>query len=306
MELVKDHTNPIRALHALHTLNGLDALSFDILEEVASSPDAMLGAHALVLLQDFIDGGNHHRMAELANKLAARKDSVTNLYLALSLGPWAALSGREFLPTLDQISQHYSADGLFQEAVISSSPGLEENLRAISAKSGRKGQTHLLDRMLSETIHNRQSGNKNSIFVHVSPPQQGRKKGFELFRNLCATCHGFGGEGIENLAPPLKGSEYVTGRVDRLTLILLKGMEGPVHVAEKLYKLNASMPGFENNLSDQEIADIVSYLRNAFVVKPQFGPLEINAEKVKQLKSKYKGVLTEPALSKMFGGEGIM
>jgi mono/diheme cytochrome c family protein len=306
IDLLKNQTNPVAALHALHTLNGLDALSFDILEEAASSPDAMLGAHALVLLQNFADRTKHHRLAELANKLIARKDSVTNLYLALSLGRWATMSGEEFLPLLDQISHNYSADALFQEAVVSSSSGLEENLQAVRTKRGRKDASSLLHGMLSETIHNRESGIKNSIFVQVSPPQQGRKKGFELFRNLCATCHGFGGEGIENLAPPLKGSEYVTGPVNRLTLILLKGMEGPVHVGGKLYKLNASMPGFENNLSDQEIADIVSYLRNAFVVKPQFGPSEINAEKVKQLKSKYKDVLTEPALLKMFDEEGTM
>lgn len=306
VELVNDQTNSVAALHALHTLNGLEALTFDILQEVAFSPDKMLAAHALVLLQHFTDGGKQDQMARLASELIARKDSVTNLYLALSLGRWAALSDGDFLPMLDQISRNFSDAPLFQEAVISSSAGLEENLAAINAKSGKKDKTGLLHDMLSETIDNKESGNKNSIFVQVSPPQHGRKKGFELFRNLCATCHGFGGEGIENLAPPLKGSEYVTGSVDRLTLILLKGMEGPVHVAGKLYKLNASMPGFENNLTDQEIADIVSYLRNAFVVKPQFGPPEIDAEKVKQLKSKHDGVLTEPALLKMFGEEGNM
>lgn len=293
--LARDVENEVTALHALQTLNGLEALSFDMLKEVASSGSPMLRAHAFLLLEEFVSSDNRAKMVDLATNLLTKADSVTDLYLALSLGPWVHLSIETFLPVLLKISESYSDALIYQEAVISSLTDLED-LAAISGKSFNGS----LKSMLVKTIRNKQEGNKNSIFVRVTIPEQGRKKGFTMFRTLCASCHGHGGEGIENLAPPLKGSEYVTGQVERLAMIILKGMEGSLHVNGQRYELNGSMPAFENNLNNQEIADIIGYLRNAFVLKPQFISNEIEAEKVKLLREKHKGTLTEMELAQIF------
>lgn len=297
--LAFDSKNEVPALHALNTLHGLGALSFEMLEEVALSGSSMMRAHALVLAEEFVSGDNVEAMTGLSTNLLAMADSVTDLYLALSLGPWVNHDRGTFLPVLLKIADVYSEKALYQEAVISSLSGLED-LPAVSEKTNSEKANGSLKRMLAETIQNKREGNKNSIFARVTIPEQGRKKGFTLFRSRCASCHGPGGEGIENLAPPLKNSEYVTGPVDRLAMIILKGMTGPIQVNGQRYELNGSMPAFENNLTDQEIADIISYLRNAFFLKPQFMSNEIGLEKIRNLRESHRGTLTEKTLSKLY------
>ena len=299
-EFVLDADDEVTALHALNTLNGLNALSFETLAKAASSGSSMLTAHALLLLENFATPDNIDQMAGLATNLTAKNDSVTHLYLALSLGSWTELSPKIFFPLLEKISQIYADKAIYQEAVISSSKGMEENLQNIFNQTSTTSSSELLNNLLVKTIKNKQTGNKNSIFVQVSVAEYGRQKGLTLFRSTCATCHGHGGEGIANLAPPLKDSEYVSGSVERLALIILKGMEGPVHVNGHLYELNASMPGFENNLTDREISDIISYLRNVFVLRSQFAPAEINSKKIEILRTKNQGILTGKKLLEMY------
>lgn len=294
--------NEVTTIHALHALGGLNELSFDILNEVVSRGTPMVKAHGLLLLEQFASPGNVNEMENLARNLLDMREAVADLYLALSIGPWVDLSSGIFLPMLLTISDRYPEKAIYQEAIVS---GLEsfEDLSAFAKEAGKENVNVLLKDLLANTMHNKEEGIKNSIFVRVTIPEQGRKKGFTMFRNVCASCHGHGSEGIENLAPPLKGSEYVTGSVDRLALIILKGMEGPVHVNGRLYDLNAAMPAFENNLTDDEIADIISYLRNAFVIKPQFMASEIDAKKIARLREMYEGTLTEKRLAKMFGSQ---
>ena len=91
-------------------------------------------------------------------------------------------------------------------------------------------------------------------------------RGRQQFLNLCASCHGTGGEGLPRFAPPLQGSEWVLGEDYRLAMILLHGMEGPVEVRGKTYGIPdilPSMPSF-STLQDPDIAAIATYIRNAW------------------------------------------
>jgi mono/diheme cytochrome c family protein len=136
----------------------------------------------------------------------------------------------------------------------------------------------------------------NSIFVSVSVPVDRRTNGLVIFRSTCAACHGADGGGLANIAPPLNGSEYVEGSSDRLAMILLNGLKGPIHIKGQLYKFNGSMPNFGNNFTEQQIADVIGYLHNSFVSNP---PKPIRAKKIKILKDKHSGPLTEDDLLKM-------
>lgn len=293
--LVLDAEKEVSVLHALHTLNGLNALSFDFLREAASPESPMVRAHALSLLDQFAAVDRIEDMRSLTGNLLALNDSVTDLYIALSLERWAALSSDTFLPVLLSISQKYSDQVIYQEGVVSS---LNEfgDLVALARDAGNPK----LQELLVTTLRNKEAGRKNPIFVQVAPPQHGRKIGYTMFRTLCASCHGFGGDGIANLAPPLMDSEFVTGPVEQLALIILKGMDGPVHVKGRRYELNASMPAFENNLSDQQIVDIVEYLRNAFFLAPQFLSKGISESDVARLRREYTGTMTEEKLADIF------
>ena len=103
---------------------------------------------------------------------------------------------------------------------------------------------------------------QNSIEVDPLVKATGRQK----FLNLCANCHGTQGEGMARFAPPLKSSEWVTGDKEKLAMILLHGMEGPVVVNGKEYGIPdilPNMPSF-STLQNEDIAAISTYIRNSW------------------------------------------
>jgi mono/diheme cytochrome c family protein len=102
--------------------------------------------------------------------------------------------------------------------------------------------------------------------------------GKEVFRREthCATCHQENGQG-DAIYPPLAGSEWVTGDETRLIKLVLKGIWGPITVKGKTYDPKNGVPPmmpFESLLSDDEVAAVLTYIRNnhgnsAPAVKPE-------------------------------------
>jgi mono/diheme cytochrome c family protein len=279
----------------LHTLEGLHALSFEFLKKVAAIGEPMLTAHALVLLQKYSAGNNVKAMEALITDLLNKNNATINLYLALSLGPWNEVSNGTFLPILEKISETYPDKALYQEAIVNSLKGWENNFQKIISKAAPQ-KSAILDTLLAETITNKREGKMNSIYVQVKTPPDARTNGLAIFRSTCATCHGVDGDGIEHVAPPLKSSEYVEGSPDRLALIILNGLEGPIHINGKLYNFNGTMPNFANNYTDKDITDVIEYLHNAYVTKPV---KSIHADKIKELRNKKSGTLEEKDLLEM-------
>lgn len=296
-KLAQDDKNDVIAIHALHTLDGLEVLSFEFLQKIASSSSSMLPAHALLLLKKYNSGNNVEQMKALADKLVNKKDTVTDLYVALALGPWVETAHESFIPTLLKLSQTYAGKAIYQEAIVSSLNGFEEDFKNLANKiSDNKTTDSSLQKILAQTLSNKQDGKMNSIFLKESRQTDTRTNGLVIFQTTCATCHGIDGEGIENLAPPLNGSEYVEGPSERLAMIILHGLEGPIHIKGKLYTFNGTMPNFANNFSDKEIGDVISYLHNAFALTPTD---RISTGKIKELRNKISRTLTEKDLLEM-------
>jgi nitrite reductase (NO-forming) len=67
------------------------------------------------------------------------------------------------------------------------------------------------------------------------------------------------GEGIEGAFPSLVKTENLKDK-NRLVKIILSGMRGPIVV--KGVKYNAEMAGI--SLSDQEVVDVINYIRNSW------------------------------------------
>ncbi len=92
-------------------------------------------------------------------------------------------------------------------------------------------------------------------------------KGKEIYGRdgYCATCHQLGGEGLSASGfPPLAGTRWVTGSEERLIKLTLKGLQGPIEVLGKRYGGQVPMTPFEGLLSDEEVAAVLTYVRNAF------------------------------------------
>lgn len=91
-------------------------------------------------------------------------------------------------------------------------------------------------------------------------------RGSEVFLRdgHCATCHQKDGNGLpEAQFPPLAGSEWVQGSEDRLIRLTLHGLIGPIEVKGVKYPGAVPMTPFKF-LSDAEIADVLTFVRNAF------------------------------------------
>jgi mono/diheme cytochrome c family protein len=292
IELTKTANEFSTSIHALYVLDGVNALSFEMLSDVVKqSKQPEIIAHALGLMERFATTQQVAKMKEISTQLLGQNNETIDLYLAFSLNPWLKLSEATFLPVLSEIEKKYADRRIYQEAIVSSLEGKEENYLST------QNPNFLLKGNLTLAVNNHQKKEMNPIFVKETNVVDNRTKGLQLFRSICATCHGADGKGIQDLAPPLKESEYIDGSMKRLAAIILHGVSGPIHVNGKLYKLNNEMPALINNkaISDQDIADIIRFTQNAFAKTGK----NISTEDVKKMRERRppgNGILTEKQL----------
>jgi len=91
------------------------------------------------------------------------------------------------------------------------------------------------------------------------------RKGWELYNKngYCITCHQTNGKGLSASGyPPLVDTDWVVGNEERLIKILLKGIYGPMEVSGKKYQ--GVMAPFGQLLTNEEIASVLTYIRNSF------------------------------------------
>jgi len=93
--------------------------------------------------------------------------------------------------------------------------------------------------------------------AELSPHDRGKK----IFAANCQTCHQASGLGVPGQYPPLAGSEFTTGGSRRPAMIVLKGLQGPVKVKGQQYG-TAVMQPWDKTLTDQKIADVLTYERS--------------------------------------------
>lgn len=90
----------------------------------------------------------------------------------------------------------------------------------------------------------------------------GPASGEQLYQR-CATCHMPDGKGMPGTYPPLAGSEYANASNPAVPIrIVLHGMQGPVTVAGTEY--NSIMPAYGTGveMSDEEVAAVLTYVRS--------------------------------------------
>lgn len=86
-------------------------------------------------------------------------------------------------------------------------------------------------------------------------------RGKSIFMQTCFVCHQMEGQGIPGQIPPLAKSDYLMEDKERSIRIVLQGLTGEVEVDGKKY--NGVMTPL-NNLSDSEIANVLTFVRNSF------------------------------------------
>jgi mono/diheme cytochrome c family protein len=82
--------------------------------------------------------------------------------------------------------------------------------------------------------------------------------GGRVYVTNCSSCHQIDGKGVPGAFPALAGNPAVTGDPRRTIAIVKFGQRSPGSEA------GGVMPGWNGLLSDQSIADVVTYIRFAW------------------------------------------
>src|SRR5262245_25579950 len=100
-------------------------------------------------------------------------------------------------------------------------------------------------------------------------------RGKLIYEANCISCHMADGKGLEGAFPPLANTGRLSDKA-RLIKNVLEGSSGPITVNGKEYTMEMSaMP-----LSDEEVRDVLNYVRNSWGNKAP----EISLQEVKQSK----------------------
>lgn len=233
-------TVQLARIHALWTLNGLNALERPVLLAALKDQDAEVRKTALWIAEEALTAGDQGLLSVVAT-LQNDPSADVRLQLALSLRFNKSEKAEQIITGL---LKSYPDDKLLAE----SQNRYEGRLRE-KAESEQKAK------------------------LMAAADQKLIKDGAVIFKQLCATCHGADGKGINNggkdmPAPALAGARDVNADPEKLIKILLHGLSGPIE--GKTYP--DMMPALGAN-SDEYIASVLSYIRNdlgnkSAVVKP--------------------------------------
>ena len=232
-------TDPHAKLEALWTTWGLNATDESLLRELLASADHNARAAAVRVLRY-----NTHRIAdsaELLEKAAADPHGRVRLEatVAASWFPDPA-AGKKI-------------------ATVASTQPLDVWSKAVVKTT--------LDRLSGVAEIERPEFTAAPVPAHLTGAAA---KQFALGQEVyhrdahCATCHQPNGKGLDPAFPSLENSPWVSGDPDRLIKLTLYGLMGPIEVNGKKYDGQVPMTPFGGLLDDNELAAVLTYVRNSF------------------------------------------
>jgi len=112
-------------------------------------------------------------------------------------------------------------------------------------------------------------------------PKKTMDAGKKVYDTYCLVCHQQDGGGVPRMNPPLTKTSYVLGDKKKLIGIVLNGMNEEIEIEGQIYT-NVMAP--HDFLSDQEIADLLTFVRNSFGNKASM----VTAAEVKAQRAKLK------------------
>lgn len=227
-KMARSDSFSLARIHALWTLEGLSAVS------------------PALLLEKFQDADPHVRAAAIRVSESLYPDADQALVTAvekLAQDPDPGVA-EQSLMTLKRLKI----------------PGWENLTQLTIARTKSVGVRALAEHLLhkEESLGGPQFTKAEAASLH---------HGQAIYRELCFSCHGADGRGMplegapagSTIAPPLAGAKDLLGAQDAAVYILLHGLSGPIE--DRQYQ--AQMVSMASN-DDQWIADVISYVRNAF------------------------------------------
>jgi glucose/arabinose dehydrogenase/mono/diheme cytochrome c family protein len=226
-EMARTSTNHLARIHALWTLEGLNALEPSIVREKLKDEHPQVRVAAIRTSEALYKKGDQSLLPEVK---ALAKDPDPNVAIQVML-----------------------------TANLLKWPDSENLIRATLAANPARGVREIgLQLLQPRTSFARE---------FTSAEKKVLEHGEVIYKELCFACHGPDGRGMPlqggqpgvTMGPPLAGSKTATGYRDGIINVVLKGLTGPVR--DKTYE--AQMVPMESN-DDAWIAAVTSYIRNSF------------------------------------------
>jgi len=262
---IQQTENPLLAIHALWTLEGLHALKTEEVLSLLNQPVWPIRMQALTAVPSVITANNYQQFTTTFDRLLTANDTLAAPYLAF-LAP--SIKGYDQTSSdnlLKKLVAKYPQNKYVSDAVISTLQGREEIF--LSEMSASLNDPNLaFNKQIQKVI-----GNAKNALANRDPALLKKEfpKGEALFNSICQTCHGPDGNGVKSLGPPLNQSEWVTGNKDRLISVVLFGLTGPVKVNGHIYQtpeVSGDMPGigYDKDMPSEDIGQLLSYIRKSW------------------------------------------
>ena len=225
-------------LEALWVTWGADLLDADLLGELLKSEDHRIRA-AGVRVARF----NGHKLPNLAKILSrAANDNHGRVRLE-------AVTAATHLPKDEGVAV----------LTIAEAKTVDDKMRqtvefARNVFSGKVAEGEVAEKV---TAPKHLTGADAKRFVH----------GAEIYAREahCGTCHQPDGKGLPDAGfPPIAGTRWIQGDPDRLIKLTLNGLMGPIEIDGREYPGQVPMTPFRALLNDEDIASVLTYVRNSF------------------------------------------
>jgi glucose/arabinose dehydrogenase/mono/diheme cytochrome c family protein len=249
---IEDESYDHHLVEALWVSWGLNRVDENILHQVLQSKDYRARAAGVRVLR--YSGHQIEKQAELLMRAAGDEHGRVRLE-ALVAASW--LDKEEGLPIVQEAGKHPLDEWMIH--------AYETAIAHLEGKSVKEKK--------EEAIQTDLKGVERELFV----------KGKEIYSRdgFCITCHQPDGTGLSASGfPPIAGTAWVEGNEERLIKLVLKGLQGPMEVQNNRYAGQVPMTPFEGMLNDQEVAAVLTYVRNSFGNKAS----AVTPDKVKKVR----------------------
>lgn len=234
----KKQTDDRLKLEALWVTWGADQLNTDLLAELLESEDHRIRAAAVRVARY-----NDHKLPNLTEILSTAADDEHGRVRL------EAVNAATYLPAQEGEAVLTIAKAREVDSKMEQSFRFAANVFSGAAVKGEKPEKVVAPNRLKDADAIR--------FV----------KGAEIFLRdgHCATCHQKDGKGLPDAGfPPIAGTEWANGDPERLIKLTLNGLIGPIEVQGRTYPGQVPMTPFGKLLNDEEIASVLTYVRNSF------------------------------------------
>jgi mono/diheme cytochrome c family protein len=240
-QMARSHENILTRIHALWTLEGLNAIPPALLSDLFKDTSPRIRIQALRASEQVYKNGH--------------KDFLNNY--------WSLMDD----PDTDVAIQAILTAGYLQL------PSLDNKIKSELESRKERGIQVVGDQILNPA---EDTGFGDVAGLEFTPSERNQlEEGAVIFNELCVQCHGADGTGTSLgngsvMAPSLRGSPRVQSHPEFVTKVILRGLEGPLD--GRTYPAGIMVGNSEQ--SDDWIAAIASYIRvgltnEASMVRPE-------------------------------------